>query len=199
VPLAGQGLGPPSLRQRASRPQLKRDPLGTGMYRIARFSLVALVVADACRPPRSAITPQMIPIPRYVLDSGALVRIRLHSRKVTGRLLASFTDSSRLLILGEQGSHSDTLDGSSPLTLAVDSIRALHVRGNAAGFGAYEGFYLGFLTALEISKDKNGSTLLVLSGFAGGALGSLVGSRVAAWVPVFPCAHACAGGVYHAN
>ncbi len=169
------------------------------MHRIARVSLVALLVAGACRPPRSASAPQMIPTPRYVLDSGALVRVRLHSRKVTGRLLASFTDSSRLLILRELGSQSDASDGSSPLTLAVDSIRGLHVRGNAAGFGAYEGFYLGFPAALEISKDKNGSPLLVLSGFTGGALGSLVGSRVAAWVPVFPCAHACAGGVYHAN
>ena len=118
---------------------------------------------------------------------------------MTGRLLASFTESSRRLILRERGSQSDTSGGSGPLTLAVDSIRALHVRGNASGFGAYEGFYLGFLAALEISKDKNGSPLLVLSGFAGGALGGLVGSRVAAWVPVFPCVHACAGGAYHAN
>jgi len=28
VPLAGHGLRPPPLRQRAGRPQLKRDPLG---------------------------------------------------------------------------------------------------------------------------------------------------------------------------
>ncbi len=29
MPLAGHGLRPPTLRRRASRPQLKRDPLGS--------------------------------------------------------------------------------------------------------------------------------------------------------------------------
>jgi len=51
VPLAGHGLRPPPLRRRASRPQLKRDPLGrvtghTSMPALTtRFSRRAIIMA----------------------------------------------------------------------------------------------------------------------------------------------------------
>jgi len=44
VPLAGHGLRPTPLRQRASRPQLKRDPLGGGTM----LSILEYQVLNAC-------------------------------------------------------------------------------------------------------------------------------------------------------
>ena len=46
MPLAGHGLRPPALRRRASRPQLKRDPLG-GNHHLSELSVLLVAYVDA--------------------------------------------------------------------------------------------------------------------------------------------------------
>ena len=44
--LAGTGLRPPQLRRRASRPQLKRDPLGSGMAELSHQDFLDTVLTE---------------------------------------------------------------------------------------------------------------------------------------------------------
>jgi len=63
VPLAGHGLRPPHLRQRASRPQLKRNPLGgtTNTLSMSKHSLQLLAVCTGvCACVREPPGPQYV-------------------------------------------------------------------------------------------------------------------------------------------
>src|SRR5439155_27319033 len=63
--LAGAGCRPPVLRRRASRPHLKRDPLGS-TTRLMRTSILALAVVAACtsEPGRDAAPQHAGPVAR---------------------------------------------------------------------------------------------------------------------------------------
>jgi len=172
-------------------------------YLVVLFAI--LLAASACEPARRArIAPapaaQRAAAPTYTLNPGAMVRVRLTDRRVlTGTLLARFTPDSQQLVLCE-AAHAPCARRDTPGARAIPArdVKGLSVHGKATGFGFYLGVYggglIGGLVRGSAREPNDGG--MALGFLAGGALGTLIGSRVRTWVPVFPCVHACASGEY---
>ena len=121
------------------------------------------------------------------------MRAQLDTSTVTGEVRERFTDSSsQLVICPTTRRPCANLEDLS--ILSVGSIRSLLVRGKQQGVFALLGFYVGALAEAGITRRADVG--MVLGGFGGGALGALIGSKKVGWMPLFPCAHACAAGHY---
>ena len=102
MPLAGHGLRPPPLRQRAGRPQLKRDPLGgyetmTALVVIRAFSVLASL--SSVRPAPTYQTADTNRAPQEIarMESERREALLHHDTRALERLLApEFTQIGNL-------------------------------------------------------------------------------------------------------
>jgi hypothetical protein len=137
---------------------------------------------------------------QVVLNPGARVRARLaDGREVRGRVIAAFTsDSQHLSVCAEPATQCSSSGDSSVVVLSPESMRSLSVRGKASGGGFYLGVYGGGLAgALSGGSLREPSFPGMALGMVVGAItGTVLGSRMTAWIPVFPCYHGCAAGSY---
>jgi len=75
VPLAGHGLRPTPLRQLASRPQLKRDPLGSRFHMVRlKLSVGLIALLSFCRHPGREPAREFFAIPSAVAVDSISVR-----------------------------------------------------------------------------------------------------------------------------
>jgi len=100
VPLAGHGLHPTALRRPASRPQLKRDPLGRSQWEdiLKAFFLAAtaaLIVSERVRGQDTTLPSIRDPYPDWVSDDTNLVNTDWAPGTITkNTLLVMFTPGS---------------------------------------------------------------------------------------------------------
>ena len=136
--------------------------------------------------------PSLASAQALVLDTGAVVRAQLDSATVIGEVRHFYADSSSQLVMcpivRNPCAHAADL-----LIVPTSAIKNLSVRGKQTGGFGLMGFYLGALLEIGISRRTDG---LLAGGFGGAALGAFIGSKSIGWVPIFPCAHACAAGRY---
>ena len=164
----------------------------TGVRRLSRAWMVALLVSLAVRPALAQNTPE----PR-VLREGALVRVRLTNDSViVGRLVVPFSaDSARITVCPESLTCARSGDATTR-SMSAMAVRRLDVRARGTGAFGYFGLYLGMLTGALYhgsARDPNMGGMLI-GGVAGSVLGGLLGSRTTTWMPVMPCIHLCGWG-----